>query len=541
MMFELFDTGILAAWPVWAVQLVWALITTAVGMAIAYWTRDTSGGPEAAKFNELELPSNSQGTDPPAIWGTPARSKGLMILWYGVYATHKTKVHDTTVNILYYLAVHGGLSLGNIDGVLQWWAEETCVAPTLNNPNAFAADQTTEFTIYAQDIWGGRKRGGGVGGKIEILYGSDSQEMNHYLNIFQSGYTGIPGYRGITSAVFKGYFNASQYTFYWGVSPKLPMMSPVLKRTNRLHDGSSQWYVAKAVIGTTPCDINPIHMLRELFTSKVCGAGKDTSLFDETSWQAAADTIYTEGTGVSYRWHRSSEPLKELIKKLYDIINGFVYFDESTATYKVKLIREDYVVGNLETFDNHDFEILTAGRPTTLTTASQTIVWYTDRTTTNRTPAIEDDTALAERQGDSRVVQEFEWPMIHNPDTALALAAREQKEASAMPAAFSLSCKRTMHALMKGDVFIMEHPRLVKAGIASMVVRVIKKNRGTLENGEIQIDVMEEIFSAASVTYVPTPGSDWTSPTEDHDEEGGEVVGGGFDEWTGAIINETVV
>jgi hypothetical protein len=305
------------------------LIVLAISVGVAYLTQKKIKGPKPAKFNEIEMPTVEQGTPYPIIFGTPPRISGQMVLWYGDYATKKVKVSSgifggkTTIGYQYYMGVHIGISHASIDGVIQLWAEDTCVWPQVNDDTQFATDGVTEIDIVgAGAIWGGRKSGGGVNGYIDILYGASSQDYNEYL--VSQLTSDIPAFIGITSLVFK--------RTYWGTSKRFPIMSFVLKRNVTSHDGTAIWYPAKAVINTY--DLNPIHVLYELCTSSIFGGGLDTSKVNDANFRTAADTIYTEGLGVSFRYAPGEESAVELVKILEQVIDGFLYEDHSTGELK---------------------------------------------------------------------------------------------------------------------------------------------------------------------------------------------------------------
>jgi hypothetical protein len=510
-------------------QIIWYIIIIAITTGIGYLLREKPDDPDAATLDQLELPTCELGTPYPMIFGTPPRFKGCMVLWYGDLYAHKIRVNDVTIGYAYYLGVHMGICHGNVDGVLQLWAEEFPIWPRLNDKSHYADDyQTSTGWIAGHDLWGGRKKGGGVGGDVDILYGEVDQPVNDYLVSKIS--PSIPAFRGILTLVFR--------KWYWGKSPQLPMIQFVVRRTGYLHAGGAQWYLGKARMSNN-FDLNVVHVIRELLTSDIAGLGISTDLIDATSFEDAADVCYTEELGISYRYVPHRGAVKDFLVLLERIMSGVLYWDHATGLYKIKLIRDDYVEGDLSTYTEDDFDIEFFMRPAMNSVPAQTIVWYTDRDSAKRAPAYDKDAAIGATQNTIPTVQELDYLPIVDSDVASFLAAREQYAVSRMPAAMTLVAKRTMHAINRGDVFKISHPKLAAAGLLTMTVRAINIGRGTLENGTIHIDVAEDVFGTPTVTLGSMPTSNWSVPTatEGTDYEVNSVE---FEEVVIATLNESV-
>jgi len=483
-------------------NLVAYLIVLAVSSLVSYLLRpDPPEGPEAD--HNIRLPEVSQGTPYRIIFGRPPRIRGNMILWYGGLYLHYVKLHGQRIGYNYHCGMHMGLSHGYVDGVVQMWVDDRCFWPILDAGGSFDNDGTTTFDISQWGIWGGRSGRGGIHLLGDILYGKSDQAQNLTLMQNQAG-SSTPYYRGITSVVFNT-------EAYWGMSPNFPAIDFTLKRTDLQHDGTQMWYLAKAVVDTAK-NLNVVHALRECLTSTIFGRGLADGDMDSTTFEAAADTCYGEGLGISYSFVPSESSVASFIKKLEEIMDGFVYFDHGTGTYKVKLIRNDYVVASLTTYDEDDFNIETFSRPSYYQVPSETIVKYTDILSGKSAIAKDDDLAIMSIQGESPIPQTFNWPMIAKQSIAADLASREQDQISRMPAFLRLSTTRSMYGITRGDVFKLSHPRLTNGGVTTMTVRVVTINRGELDDGKLYIDVSEEIFEPivqlrgqAGSTLVSTP------------------------------------
>jgi len=440
------------------------------------------------------IPTVEQGTPYHIIFGRPPRFKAVMVLWYGGFRAAAWEDKGGASGYYYYMAFHLGLSHASIDGVKQLWFSDQCFWPTYEDPTTYQSDGATSISISQWNAFGGKYGQGGLALTGNILYGGSSQIQNTTLKAYQDG-TSTPYYRGITSIVFDD-------TSYWGNTTQFPVMDVVLKRTDIHHDGTAMWYIAKAVVDEY-YSLNVIHVIRETLTSTIFGRGIPVAKIDSVTFEASADTLYTEGIGISYVYNPDDGSISDFLKKLEAIMDGVIYYNHSDGLYKIKLIREDYIEGNLTVYDEDDFSIVSYTRATSFGVASETIIKYTDIASAKPATAKDDDIAVMLLQGETPVTQIFNYPMITNPNTAAFVAAREQDQASRNPAFIKLSVNRSMYAVQRGDVFKISHPRLTKVGIVTTVVRALTIDRGSLEDGEITIDVVEEVFKDVSAATTP--------------------------------------
>ncbi|MBN1853453.1 MAG: hypothetical protein JW829_12040, partial [Pirellulales bacterium] len=398
-----------------------------------------------------------------------------------------------TVAYLYSIGLHMGVCQANIDGIRQIWVADTCVWPTLDDPEDLAADGATTATIAAGNCFGGYKREGGVSGTVHIQYGGATQTLDSYLESRLG--TDEPAYRGFTGVILA--------LVYIGTMPQIKPWSFLGKRTDQLTDGSQMWYISKAPIGSDG-DLNAIHIIYELLTSIIVGLGKDADSIG-SSFLTAADTCYDEGYGLSCVWDSASDDVESMVQQIEGIIDGKVYVDPSTGKFEIGLVRDDYDAGSLEEFDESDFWVEQMATSSPGKVPSRTIVDWHDRVTLESRPAVDDDIALLARQGGHPIVQEFDYSaFVCSAELAGKIAAREQQQFSAMPKRLTLRALRTMAHLYETSVIRISYPAL---NIASMVVRVVTIDRGSLTEGECILEVVEDVFSQAYTTYGMPPSA----------------------------------
>jgi hypothetical protein len=94
---------------------------------------------------------------------------------------------------------------------------------------------------------------------------------------------------------------------------------------------------------------------------------------------------------------------------------------------------------------------------------------------------------------------------------ANTIAARIQQQISAMPKRLTLHALRTMAHLHETSVIEFAYPEL---NIASMIVRVVTIDRGSLTEGDCILDVVEDVFGQAYTSYGTPPAAGTGPPTE---------------------------
>jgi hypothetical protein len=454
--------------------------------------------PKAATLEDFDFPTASDGRAKPIIFGTVKLTSPNNV-WYGDLSTEKIKEwankitgKKATVGYKYKVGMHNIACLGRVDELKKIYFDDQV---------AWSGSVTSNSTIYvsAGNLFGGKNKEGGVSGYVDVEFGGASQAKNTYLTS-KIGST-IPAYRNQLGLVFK--------SFYIGNSPYIKPVAFELKRTDIQTDGTAQWNPTKANISG---DMNPIHVIRECLVSKLFGMGEPTSKIDDASFTAAANTIYTEGLGVSFVYDKSEKSISRFIADIKGIIDCSLYIDLSDGKYYVKLIRDDYDAGTLQTYGEDDIvEITELTRPGATTLPNEIKVNYTSRTE-NYARRVSSTINIANVNAQGRRVPEaFDYYGVMNSATAAILTAREAKQASAGLFKATIVGNRSMLDLNQGDTFKLSWPAW---GIESVIVRVLNVDMGSLLDNKVTIDVVEDIFGINNSIYAAPEDTDWTEPIE---------------------------
>lgn len=487
------------------------LIVAAVGIAVQLLLAKKPEGLEAAGASEFELPTSMVGRAVPHVRGKRI-VKGINVLSPAFhFSSRDRKKSDQTVAVYYYFSVWVGICL-QADGVKLLRAGGITLWPTLKDDDVEAADGLTFASLQGEEVvnvFGGYTREGGQQGKVVFLDGDDAQTLpEHITNEYG---TNIPAARGMFTALFEKVDDTSHKDYgrgyYWGNStyPKWPEF--LIKATDYNVDGSAIWLSSKSNVGSDD-DFNPVHAIREWITDARVGRGQSTALIG-SSFQTVATTVHSEGYGISYVLNSVPDELQDYIDDACAIIDGVLVFDPSTGTYEINLARDDYNVDTLDFYDESDFWVRSFERPSMGKVPSKVNVKFKERLTGDWGVGSEDDIALIEMQGSHPLIRDLDYSaFVCSQTVADKIAAREQKQLSALGAQIEIECLRTMAQILPGDVFKIS---IASMGITNMVVRAIQVKNGDLENDSIIMNIAEDVFGIIYTTF-GDPGSPASNP-----------------------------
>jgi len=256
-------------------------------------------------------------------------------------------------------------------------------------------------------------------------------------------------------------------------------------------------------------DMNPAHIVYQCLTDSNWGMGYPTSAIDSASFTSVADTLYSETFGLSFLWSQQ-ETIENFISIVLDHIGAMLYARPDTGAFALKLIRSDYDRGTLPMYGP---ETLVSAenyqRQQWGETVNEITVVYTDACSGNDAPVTAQDIANIQTQG-SIVAQTRNYPGIHRVDLAQRVALRDLQAASTPLARIKLTATRSAWQVFPGDVFRLTWPEY---GISDIVFRALNVNLGTLTDGQIIIDAVEDVFGLPTNTYLVEQPGEWENPS----------------------------
>lgn len=257
-------------------------------------------------------------------------------------------------------------------------------------------------------------------------------------------------------------------------------------------------------------DINPAHILRECLTDPDWGMGYSEDDMDDVAFQDAADTLYTEGLGISLLWDTQSD-IQDFITTVLTHIDAVLFVDRTTGLFVLRLIRNDYVLADILELTEDDIDyVQDFHRPQfgELTTAVTVQFWDSIRNTQG-TVTIQ-DIALETAQN-AAIGTTVQYPGLTNAQIATIIAQRDLRTLSSQLATGTVYAGRKAKVLQMGDVFKMTWSDYE---LSSVVMRVLGVGYGDGASNQIRLTVTEDVFSTDTATFVSAPTAPtWQNPS----------------------------
>lgn len=518
MLYLIYDSHVLAVLPAIVVQVIWVAIAVGLSYAISQLTQKKLDVPHVDP-DELDVPEIEEGAkytigfglfwvENPVIgwWGDVASSAVFDHYTVNKWGNNKRVYYVT--GWMYYMGELFICCQGATDGPKQIKIEQTVLWPTPNDPDTLSADGRKVIDIDEPNLWGGPYEEGGIQGTVRFQYGESTQVACNYLKD-QLG-DDITGYRGLTTMVLEH--------IYIGTSPYAKTWKVLLKRTDVLTDGTSQWYPSRANINNS---MNAVHLLRECYTNPVWGFGKSEALFPEDIWQAAADVLYTEEFGLSMKWEGDRETLEAFVNRVLGCIDAKIYEEPSTGEYILVLIRDDYDPDELEIFDEESILSVTDfARDMPFECANTFIVRYWNYTHNEPATITDHDLALMDAQGTEEIPVEYDYTCIVDGDLAARVLAREKFQITSLPASMTVKATRKLNAYRPGQLFKLTWGPL---NLSEKVLRIHKVIFGPSNENWIKFVCTEDVF-AAQLATIGASSIAWTGPLADPENADDAIV-----------------
>jgi hypothetical protein len=250
---------------------------------------------------------------------------------------------------------------------------------------------------------------------------------------------------------------------------------------------------ANITVSATVADMNPAHILREILLSPDSGGtGNEADAGD--TWEAAADTLFEEGFGLSIAWRGGADRV-DFKKEIERHIDARSYIDRRTGLWEIKLIRDDYDEETLPVFDKTNvvsWANINFPQPSSL--LNQLVVTWND-------PVKEEPTSLTIsnpariRMAGSQIFQEkVSYPGIQRADLAGRVAMRDLQARSAPLVTGEFVTKNLPFDLNIGSPIKINEPRL---GLVDKVVRITEIEDGNIREHGVLVKFVEDRFSLA--------------------------------------------
>ena len=390
---------------------------------------------------------------------------------------------SVTVGYRYYLGMHLAICHGPVDAITEVQVGER---------QAWSGNLTTSgrITVNAPELFGGEKREGGISGSVDAAFGEAGQAANDYL-VSKIG-APQPAYRGLLSLVLRQVYIAANN----------PYIKPWAVRVKRCF---RDWYPTKAEISGAA---NPAHIIYESLTNSAWGMGYPVVSIDDASFKAAADALSAEGFGLNMIWLQQST-IEQFVREVLDHIGGVLTTSPSTGRFILKLVRANYTLASLPVLDpSNVIELESFQRAAWGETTNELVLIYTKSDSYKETSITVQDLANIQAQG-AVVSQTRRYPGITAAALAARVAMRDLAAVSTPLEQVRLKVTRRAWRLTPGDVFNLSWPTL---GIDGLAMRIAAIDGGTLTQGTISIDAVEDVFGLPQASYTAPQPSGWVDP-----------------------------
>jgi len=255
--------------------------------------------------------------------------------------------------------------------------------------------------------------------------------------------------------------------------------------------------------------MNPAHIIYECLTNRNWGRGLSRALIDEPSFTSAANWLYSEGFGLCLKWSKSDD-LSSFIQGVIDTIGASLYTDRSSGLMVLKLIRNDYSVSDLTTFDYNSGLIEIDDADTTAATALTNeviVVWHSPISDTDRKVRAQNLASIQALNCTNSSTKTYAGIPIAG--LAQRVAQRDLQASAYGIRSFNLKFDRRGFKIMPGTVFIINAP---DRNIGNIILRCVAFNDGTLDDGVISLTASQDVFGLPSTTYTSVQQSQY-NPT----------------------------
>lgn len=468
------------------------LIVMIILLIISDLTRPVPKSPRKPGLGDFQFPTADASRKIPVVWGDPL-IRGPNVTWYGDLKIKKIvkKVKGVfsdkkyTAGYMYFLGMHLACCVSNGDARLL---KIIAGQDTIWEGDAGAGS----YSINQFYIWGGDEGEGGIAGTFDWCPGGPSQGQNSYLRSIL-GPT-VPAYRSTARLVWRcGYLGTSKYIKEWAMQVRrLPIA---------LGSGYSN------INGQA----NPAEILYEILVNGHWGLGISNLDIDVASFQAAAKTLYDEQFGLALYWDGAKQ-LREMADIVLSHIDGIMYVNVKTGKWTLSLNRKatQAELNALPVFDEDVIqELETYSRPSLDETVNEVNVIWTEQGDTTLWPAKAQDLGLYHTHDREFVSVDVSYPGITSYELAQRVATRDLYTLSYPLVKVSFKCGRHGWQLHPGARFKFKWGPL---GVSEIVMVVIGIDYGTLDDNQISIEGVQDVFSLGLGLYTGGGNSGWIPP-----------------------------
>ncbi len=443
---------------------------------------------------------------------------------------------STTVGYRYYMSLHMALCRGPIDEIVQinvgdiraWPVPDgdadtdsglALIAQGPNNTgvalyedgssnttsagavNTYNGPSNGSISMDAANLFGGDKKEGGISGAMSVLMGASTQVIPSYIKALLGGR--VPEFRGVVTLFFDGLICAlNPYPKQWAFR---------VRRTVSGWDGDV-WEPTLATIwlaNNTIKAMNPAHIIYECLTNRDWGRGLPRAAINAPAFKAAAQTLFNEKMGLCIRWNRQNE-LSDFVQDIIDHIGGSLYTDRTNGLLTLDLLRADYDIDALPTFD-YDSGLISIEDDETASRddlVNEVIInWHDPIKNEDRQARLHNLASLQSLGATKSTTTTYAG--FPTADLAARAGQRDIRANTTSLKRFKVILDRRGSKIIPGKVFKISAP---DKNIQSVVLRAGKVSKPGGTDGQITIDTVLDVFGLPAASFISQQPTIWTPP-----------------------------
>lgn len=495
------------------IQIVVGLIITAIAARIM-----TVDGIKKKGLDDFTFPTVDADRAIPVVFGD-VLVEGPNVTWFGDYKAKSNKeggglfTPDVVVGYNYYLGMELVISWGTLDRITEIWFGEN-LAWTGDVTGALTGYDPEDKPIFANELlvdakqlFGGPENGGGVYAECRFYPGSIYQEPDPYMTEqIEEGYY----HKGISKLIWYGPSSGYKKSGLLGESNYI---QPIKMRVEHYPNFLGSAY---KTIGTgNKKGANPAEVVYCLLIGRYANVNSTQptvpvipdNLIDTATFLSAAETLYNEGYGISFQWQRDSN-VRDLINEIMHHVDGYLSEDTHSGEIRFVLSRQDYDPNLCPVFDETNIVDFTSYvRINPMAAVNRLTANFTDPDQEFKSiPIMVEDLGNVYEQ-EMGAPGEIDLNMFHDVDTAIERTTRELIQLSEGIVSGAFTANREAYSLNIGDPIKITWEGF---GVNDLLVRVIEKTVGSLDDRKVEIKFVQDIFGIGSAIYGTPGGSTWS-------------------------------
>lgn len=256
-------------------------------------------------------------------------------------------------------------------------------------------------------------------------------------------------------------------------------------------------------------DSNPANIIYECLTNTDWGMGAPETILDLDSFNYAQDYLFVERFGLSFLWVRQTT-IEAFVGEVLDHIQATLFVNPRTGLLTLKLIRNDYDIGDLLEINKNNAVLSKPQRKIWGEIVNEVQVTWTNPLNEGEETVTWQDLGAVAMQGGEVIPGSRNYYGVRNPDLAMKLAVRDLR-ASAYPFfACDAVCDRRKFDLVPGAVVKLNWPEY---GITQMAMRVSTVSYGKAGDRSIKASLVEDVFAYANAEFETPPSTAWEDPS----------------------------